>query len=245
MKGARSYCAPGTEDGWSHAGRHFNLKNVSIYPKPVQKPHPPLWISARNQVAARRAARFGMPLLIAPPPYVADEQAVYTAYVEQLQRMEADPAGFGVGGSFNVIVTDDPEGYRTRVRPGAAHRARLYEDWYSEAADISDDADRIPARPNRPTGVIGDAVKCIGALDRFLAGPIPYTHVIMGLDGAAELEAFAARVRAPVPVGRSIVGKGEDAGRRFGYGERSWLSAQGGGGRVELRLDRTGAGFPH
>jgi alkanesulfonate monooxygenase SsuD/methylene tetrahydromethanopterin reductase-like flavin-dependent oxidoreductase (luciferase family) len=183
-----------TEDGWSHAGRQFQLENVSLYPKPVQRPHPPLWISARSPVAARRAGRFRTPLLIAPPPYVSDEQAVYDAYTTELRQAGGDPAPSGVAGSFNVVVTDDPESYRARVRPGAAYRARLYEQWYGETPDIRDDASRIATRPARRTGVIGDAAACVAALDQFLGGPIPYTHVIMAVEGAAELQAFASQV---------------------------------------------------
>jgi alkanesulfonate monooxygenase SsuD/methylene tetrahydromethanopterin reductase-like flavin-dependent oxidoreductase (luciferase family) len=183
-----------TEDGWTHTGRQFQLKNVSLYPKPVQRPHPPLWISARSPVAARRAGRFRTPLLIAPPPYVSDEQAVYDAYTDELRHAGGDPDRTGVAGSFNVVVTDDPESYRARVRPGAAHRARLYEQWYGEAPDINDDVSRIATRPARRPGVIGDAAVCIAALDEFLAGPIPYSHVIMAVEGPAELEAFAHHV---------------------------------------------------
>jgi alkanesulfonate monooxygenase SsuD/methylene tetrahydromethanopterin reductase-like flavin-dependent oxidoreductase (luciferase family) len=183
-----------TEDRWSHLGRQFQLQNVSLYPKPVQRPHPPLWISARSVVAARRAGRFGAPLLLAPPPYVADEQAVYQAYAEARRDSGASGPESEVGGSFNVVVTDDPEAYRARVRPGAAHRARLYEQWYGEAPDLEDDVSRIAARPVRKSGVIGDAATCVAALDEFLAGQIPYTHVIMAVDGAAELEAFGAQV---------------------------------------------------
>jgi alkanesulfonate monooxygenase SsuD/methylene tetrahydromethanopterin reductase-like flavin-dependent oxidoreductase (luciferase family) len=183
-----------TEDGWSFAGDQFTVTNASVFPKPVQRPHPPLWISARNPIAARRAGRFNTPLMIAPPPYVSDEKAVYEAYCGALRAAGGDPGSHGVAGSFNVVVTDDPEAYRSRVRSGAEHRARLYEQWYGTAADIADDSQRIPARPVRRTGVIGDAVKCAAALDEFLAGDVPFTHVIMGLDGAPEIEAFAREV---------------------------------------------------
>jgi alkanesulfonate monooxygenase SsuD/methylene tetrahydromethanopterin reductase-like flavin-dependent oxidoreductase (luciferase family) len=183
-----------TEDGWSHLGRQFRIENVSLFPKPVQLPHPRLWISARSPMAARRAGRFRTPLLIAPPPYVSDELAVYNAYREECRRAGGDPDLLGVAGSFNVVVTDDPDSYRARARPGAAHRAQLYERWYGTAPDIDDDVTRIAARPTRRTGVIGDAPACIAALDEFLAGSIPYTHVIMAVEGPSELDAFASQV---------------------------------------------------
>ena len=131
---------------------------------------------------------------IAPPPYVSGEQAVYEAYRDEFRRAGGHPDQSGVAGSFNVVVTDDPDSYRARAGPGAAHRAHLYERWYGTSPDIDDDVTRIATRPARRTGVIGDAPACIAALEEFLAGPIPYTHVIMAVEGPAELDVFASQV---------------------------------------------------
>jgi len=42
-----------------HAGEFFRFRDVGCYPKPVQKPYPPLWIGGRSPAAYRRVARFG------------------------------------------------------------------------------------------------------------------------------------------------------------------------------------------
>jgi probable F420-dependent oxidoreductase len=47
-----------TEDNVSFAGRFTNLGGVTLNPKPVQRPHPPIWVSGRSRAAMRRAARF-------------------------------------------------------------------------------------------------------------------------------------------------------------------------------------------
>ena len=46
-----------TEERFSFEGKHFNLKDVSITPKPLQKPHPPIWMAAWTKIGLRRAAR--------------------------------------------------------------------------------------------------------------------------------------------------------------------------------------------
>ena len=46
-----------TEDEVSYQGQHFSLSGVSCGIKPVQKPHPPIWIGAGARKAIRRAAR--------------------------------------------------------------------------------------------------------------------------------------------------------------------------------------------
>ena len=48
-----------TEDVVDMVGSHFTLQGASVSTKPVQKPHPPIWIGANADPAIRRAARLG------------------------------------------------------------------------------------------------------------------------------------------------------------------------------------------
>ena len=43
-----------------HDGAFFTIDNVDLLPKPVQRPHPPIWVAGRwpNKAPFRRAARF-------------------------------------------------------------------------------------------------------------------------------------------------------------------------------------------
>lgn len=47
------------EDFVDMAGSHFTLDQANSTVKPLQKPHPPIWIGANADVAVRRAARLG------------------------------------------------------------------------------------------------------------------------------------------------------------------------------------------
>ncbi len=44
-----------TQDGVSLKGRHFEAVGHSMLPKPVQRPHPPIWIGGNSKQAIRRA----------------------------------------------------------------------------------------------------------------------------------------------------------------------------------------------
>ena len=50
------------EEAFSHVGAHYRYENVRLVPRPVQRPHPPIWFAAGTALAtARRAGRAGLP----------------------------------------------------------------------------------------------------------------------------------------------------------------------------------------
>lgn len=55
-----------TEDNVDYQGQAFKLKNVSVDPKPLQKPRPPIWLAANTDAAVERAARMGDGWMIGP-----------------------------------------------------------------------------------------------------------------------------------------------------------------------------------
>lgn len=48
-----------TSDTPEFRGEFYQLRDIGFAPKPVQKPHPPLWIGGHSHAALRRAVAFG------------------------------------------------------------------------------------------------------------------------------------------------------------------------------------------
>ena len=48
-----------TDEVSSFEGEHYTLPECRMYPKPVQKPHPPIHVGGESNAALRRAARHG------------------------------------------------------------------------------------------------------------------------------------------------------------------------------------------
>jgi probable F420-dependent oxidoreductase len=48
-----------TSDVASYEGRFVSFKDVMVAPKPVQHPHPPIWVGGSSDRSLRRAVRFG------------------------------------------------------------------------------------------------------------------------------------------------------------------------------------------
>ncbi|MCY4415148.1 MAG: LLM class flavin-dependent oxidoreductase [Chloroflexi bacterium] len=61
-----------TENDVTIKGRHYSLDEAAINPKPVQKPHPPVWVAGRRDAAMRRAVKYGdgwLPYFFSPERY--------------------------------------------------------------------------------------------------------------------------------------------------------------------------------
>ncbi|MGI9423246.1 MAG: TIGR03619 family F420-dependent LLM class oxidoreductase [Hyphomicrobiaceae bacterium] len=48
-----------TQDAPSYAGEHVRFSNVVFLPKPIQKPHPPIWVGGESAPALRRTVKLG------------------------------------------------------------------------------------------------------------------------------------------------------------------------------------------
>ena len=55
-----------TEENVTHHGRHYQFDNITVAPRPLQRPRPPIWFGAWAEPAIRRAARLGDTWLIGP-----------------------------------------------------------------------------------------------------------------------------------------------------------------------------------
>ena len=52
-----------TEDPHSHEGNYFNIPPRSVIPKPVQDPHPPLWVACSQPASFKTAGEMGLGVL--------------------------------------------------------------------------------------------------------------------------------------------------------------------------------------
>src|SRR3954452_11428167 len=55
----RAFVELWTKDAPKFDGKHVRFSNIGFDPKPVQKPHPPIWVGGESGPALRRAARLG------------------------------------------------------------------------------------------------------------------------------------------------------------------------------------------
>jgi probable F420-dependent oxidoreductase len=90
-----------TEDDPRFEGKYYRLSDVTMFPKPVQKPHPPIWVGGHTEAALRRTAMLGdawHPIGLRGPVGLAPHDLA-----EKMERIRAlarqagrDPSGIDV-----------------------------------------------------------------------------------------------------------------------------------------------------
>ncbi len=99
----RAYIELWTSDNPSFQGKYVSFDDISFLPKPVQKPHPPIWIGGESTRAVRRAAQLGNgwhPLGVNPHSLLATPEQLQEAMVRLASRAERvgrDPADIEIG----------------------------------------------------------------------------------------------------------------------------------------------------
>jgi probable F420-dependent oxidoreductase len=105
-----------SNDRVTHAGRFWRLEDVEVEPKPVQKPHPPLWFGAGWKPALERAVRRGDGWIGAGASTIeefSERAAVVRGLLAEAGR---DPGAFGIAKRVYVAVTDRPDAAWERMR---------------------------------------------------------------------------------------------------------------------------------
>ncbi|WP_319435408.1 LLM class flavin-dependent oxidoreductase [Mycobacterium sp. RTGN5] len=99
-------------------GRFRNVDDLPISPKPVQRPHPPIWFGANAPRAIARAVRHGDAFMGAGSSTTADFASAVRILRAELTEQNKDPATFRVGKRVYLIVDDDSARARERVLAG-------------------------------------------------------------------------------------------------------------------------------
>jgi probable F420-dependent oxidoreductase len=72
-----------TEDRAALQGRFSQLDNIPMEPKPVQKPHPPIWFGGHAEAALRRAVELG-------DGYIGAGSTPIQAFLEDIKQLPPD-----------------------------------------------------------------------------------------------------------------------------------------------------------
>lgn len=170
-----------TEDNFSYEGRHYTVRDVTLYPKPVQQPHPPIWIGARARSATERAAREGYHLA-----GTGGDQA--RVYREALTAAGRNPKDFNIAQlRFGYLAAKRDKAW-DECEFGLHHLLTYYGRWLAQAGDIRGDENYQAVPPVgelRRRAALGDFDLMVGTPDDAIAhleGIESFcTHIALGL----------------------------------------------------------------
>ena len=110
-----------TEREITFDGRNWKLDGAAMEPKPVQKPHPPIWVGGSHPNALRRAVRIG-------DGFIGAGSQTTAAFAEQVKIVRAelaerdrDPSTFAIAKRVYIHVDDDPARARERIAAALAY----------------------------------------------------------------------------------------------------------------------------
>jgi probable F420-dependent oxidoreductase len=104
-----------TEGEINFAGQWWHLQGASMEPKPVQKPHPPVWFGGSAPAGMRRAVRHGDGFMGAGSQTTAQFAEQVNVVREALSAQGRDPGTFRIGKRVYVHVEDDAARGRQRL----------------------------------------------------------------------------------------------------------------------------------
>jgi len=116
-----------TEPAASFQGSFWRFQEVTMEPKPVQKPHPPIWFGAHREPALRRAVKYGdgwMGAGSSSTTTFIKESALLRRLLDEARR---DPATFTVSKRVYIAVDDDRQRAERRLREWFAVRYKNSE----------------------------------------------------------------------------------------------------------------------
>lgn len=167
-----------TEDSVTHESAHCRLDGVRLSLKPLQQPHPPIWIAANADAAVRRAARIGDTWAINTHNSMTAIRRQLGIYREALTAL-GKPMPADLPLRRDVYIAPDSATAWSEGRPFMDTKYDAYRAWGQASALPQDDAWASEFRDLAADRfLIGDAAAVRAGLERYLAELPEVNHVI-------------------------------------------------------------------
>jgi alkanesulfonate monooxygenase SsuD/methylene tetrahydromethanopterin reductase-like flavin-dependent oxidoreductase (luciferase family) len=183
-------------DAWTGEPFEWRGRTIVVTPKPASQPHPTLLIGGGTEVAARRAARLGLPMM----PMNTDPR------LQDWYADEAAKTGFTSGfvmtpeGPTFIHVTDDPDRAWSQIGEYLLYEAQTYAGFQTpgQVSTPMVEAETIDDLRASPQIVVGTPDDVLAAAERIPStGAMTFSPLAGGLPPELSwpsLELFASEV---------------------------------------------------
>jgi alkanesulfonate monooxygenase SsuD/methylene tetrahydromethanopterin reductase-like flavin-dependent oxidoreductase (luciferase family) len=157
---------------FTHQGRYRTItKPIRVTPRPLQRPHPPIWCAASSIPAAERAARERLHLTI------RGNRQIYDAWAYGLRAIGEDASAYQCVTRRSFYVCDDPERGWAEIAPYILYQTRAYDAWGSAGLSAMTDTSAALEQRARATWFIGPP-RQVAAEIRAYHERLPFTELI-------------------------------------------------------------------
>jgi probable F420-dependent oxidoreductase len=157
-------------------GDFWKLNGVGMEPKPLQKPHPPLWYGAHSEAAMQRAARHGDGWMGAGSTNIDDFFVEIARMREIMAEHGRDAAGFPLSKRIYIAVDDN--------EPKAREQAQTWLNRFYGRPEALVDAWAVYGSPGR----------CLETLHRMREAGLTHLMLHPAPTTIAHLETIAERI---------------------------------------------------
>lgn len=122
------------EEKFSYDGKFFKFEGAEMFPKPVQKPHPPFWFAGTIEKALKRVAKYGqgwLPGGLTPEEYAKSVAFIRKAAKEEFQR---DLTNLKVANQIYVSIDNSSEKAKQNAKATLLNNAKAYDVFIGENA---------------------------------------------------------------------------------------------------------------
>jgi alkanesulfonate monooxygenase SsuD/methylene tetrahydromethanopterin reductase-like flavin-dependent oxidoreductase (luciferase family) len=117
-----------SEEVVTHEGRFFRVHEATCTIRPLQKPHPPIWVAANADRAVLRTARLGLPWLVNPHAALPTIERQWARYKQALAEAgQPMPAARPTILELHIAPTRE-EAIET-ARPFLVEKYNAYAEW--------------------------------------------------------------------------------------------------------------------
>jgi probable F420-dependent oxidoreductase len=160
----------------SVSGKFWQFENVAMEPKPVQKPHPPLWFGARDAIGLRRAARHAQGWMGAGSSSSADFVQQVGLLRRFLDEEKRNAAEFAMSKRVYIAVDDN----RNRAE-------RRLQEWFAVRYKRAEMATRV--------SLWGSRQECVDKLNELVRAGAHHLMLNPVFDEMEHLEVLAELVK--------------------------------------------------
>jgi len=169
------------DEPFTFDGKYYKLDNVSVTPKPVQRPIP-IWIGAFTEPAIRRAARIGAPLYVPAIGIIPIVKYLFDMHSSLLKEYGRDPDDFEKPLVREIYISDQKsDKIWEKIKENVTYTAKGYASWGSmvdrEGNLLSDPNAPILYDLAREQSIIGTPEECIETIKRYL-DELPVNNLI-------------------------------------------------------------------